>query len=60
MNVTRLFGMYVVPQKTVRYFGLPNGGVTTDREEARRAWEIHALMKNVRSCNVTGKVKYTT
>lgn len=40
-----------------RYFGLPNGDVTTDRQYARAQWEIHNLMRNVVSCCVAGKVK---
>lgn len=62
IQLQKLFNMYTASEQKIikheRYFALPNGGVTTNREEAREAWEIRALMRNVRNCNVAGDLKY--
>ena len=34
-----------VPVTSKSLYGLPNGDTTTDRQEARDAWEIYNLMR---------------
>lgn len=48
-------GVYVCTPQPKSLFALPNGDVTEDRAEAREAWELHGLQKNVVRCNLRKK-----
>lgn len=65
MNETlqeQLYHLFGTPMLTHTHkqslYALPNGNTTSDREEARNAWEMYQLQRNVQKCNTAGKLKY--